>query len=313
MRNDNESCRPRGVWPVLLVLCAIALGISPTARAAAQTGPPPGLPGPPPGAGSGFPAPPAAGVVPLAGAVGPPASLPTGVSGPALLSGTARVHGLRFALSIACASGGRATVTASPIRPGVVARARYACRNQRASVELSLRRADARRLATVGPTLASVTLGQGRTTTRLSLTLQSTPKAPNYWSDGGLECSLLGTYEPYLVAPNFTDTPSAVVDVRPWVAWYTARHGWRWLGTAGANASTWYRWTATPSGVQQWKTPAGAINPWTWAPIHVHAGQHMYMIGAFEIVYWYAHPRYAWSYALSHGRGNALTSYCSYP
>lgn len=311
-RNHNQSRRPRGVRRVLLALCVLALGISPTARAAVQTGPPPGLPGPPPGANSGLPIAPAAGIVPPAGVVGPPATLPARVSGPALLSGIVRVHGLRLTLAIACKTGGRVSVTAAAIRPGVLARARYACRNRRASAQLSLRRADARRLAALGPTPAGVTLGQG-TAAQLSLTLQTTAQGPSYWSDGGLECSLLGTDRPYLVAPNFTLTPPAVIDVRPWVAWYTPTNGWRWLGTAGVNTSTWYRWTATSSGVQQWKTPAGAINPWTWAPISVHPGQKTYAIGVFEIVYWYAHPHYVWRYALSSPGANVLTTYCNYP
>lgn len=203
-------------------------------------------------------------------------------------------------------------VTASAIRPGVLTRAKYACRNRRASPQLRLRRADARRLAALGPTLAGVALGQGSETARLSLTLQTTAVPPSYWSDGGLECSLLASYRPYLVAPDFTVTPPVVIDVRPWVAWYAPRTGWRWLGTTGVNASHWYRWTATPSGVLQWRTPAGAINPWTWAPISVHPGQDTYAIGVFEIVYRYAHPSYVWRYAPSSPGLNARTTYCKY-
>ena len=204
------------------------------------------------------------------------------------------------------------SVTAGAIRPGVLARGTYTCRNRRATAPLQLRRADARRLAALGPTLASVTLGQGGATARLSLLLQSTSQSPSYWSDGGLQCGLLGSYEPYLVAPNFTDMPPVVVDVRPWVAWYTNSNGWRWLGTGGVNASRWYRWTATPSGIQQWRTPAGAVNPWTWAPIYVHPGAGTYAIGVFEIVYWYARPRYTWKYTRSSLGGTSLT-YCNYP
>ena len=251
--------------------------------------------------------------MPPAGEVGPPGRLPTSAFGPALLNGIVSVHGQRFALAIACATSGRVSVTASAIRPGVLARASYACRHRRASAQLSLRRADARRLAALGPTLAGVSLGQGRATARLSLTLQTGAEGPGFWSDGGLECSLLGTYQPYLVAPDFTLTPPAVIDVRPWVAWYTATNGWRWLGTAGVNASNWYRWTATPSGVQQWRTPAGASNPWTWAPIYVRPGRDIYAIGVLEILYRYAHPRYLWRYAPSSPSGRALTTYCNYP
>jgi len=97
------------------------------------------------------------------------------------------------------------------------------------------------------------------------------------------------------------------------VAWSTAGEGWRWLGTAGVNASRWYRWTATATGVSQWETPLGAINPWTWGPISVHPGADTYMIGVVEIVYWYTHPRYAWKYTLASPRTGSLTTYCSYP
>ena len=100
-----------------------------------------------------------------------------------------------------------------------------------------------------------------------------------------------------LVAPNFTVTPSAIIDVRPWFAFYTPSNGWRWLGTTGVNSSSWYRWSATPTGVATWMTPAGALNPWTWAPLPVRPGQQTYAITAFEVIYWYAHPRYVWAYA----------------
>ncbi len=103
-RKLGKSWRSRGAARVLLVLCALAVGLSPTARAATQTGPPPGLPGPPPGAGAGLAAAPSAGIVPPAGVVGAPTTLPAHVSGPALLSGVVRVHGLRLTLAIACAT-----------------------------------------------------------------------------------------------------------------------------------------------------------------------------------------------------------------
>jgi len=304
--------RRRGAVPALFILCAIVLGLAPAAGAAVHNGPPPGLPGPPPGAGAGFPAPPAASTVPLAGAPGPPATIPARVSGPALLSGTARVHQLQFSVAIACRTSGRVSVSAGAIRPGILARGRYTCRNRRASAQLRLRPADARKLASLGPTLASATLAEADGGARPSLTLQTGAQSPAYWSDGGLQCSLLGSYQPYLVAPNFRVTPPAVIDVRPWVAWYTPSGGWRWLGTVGVNASQWYRWTATPSGVAQWITPAGASNPWTWAPIAVHPGGDTYAVGVFEVVYWYAKPRYTWKYALSSAAQTGLTAYCQF-
>jgi hypothetical protein len=168
-------------------------------------------------------------------------------------------------------------------------------------------------LTAIAPTLANVTLGRGAATARLSIILQTSTRSPSYWSDGGLQCSVLGSYEPYLVAPNFTGMPAVVLDVRPWVAWYTHTDGWRWFGTAGVNASRWYRATATPSGIEQWKTSTGAVNPWTWAPIYVHPGGDTYAIGVFEVVYWYARPLDTWRYTRSSLGGTALTTYCNYP
>jgi hypothetical protein len=250
------------------VICAIGFGLSVPAQAAAQNSPPPGPPGPPPWAGSGFLSPPGPGTALTLEATGPAATIPAHVTGPALMTGVVRVHQSQFAVPIACRASGRVSVTAAAIRSGVLARGTYTCRSGHASAQLRLRQDDARRLAVLGPTLTSVALGQGGAGARLSLTLEANAQSPGYWSDGGLQCAFLGSYEPYLVAPNFTDTPPVVIDVRPWVAWYTDANGWRWLGTAGVNASRWYRWTATPSGIEQWTTPAGAVNPWTWAPIY---------------------------------------------
>jgi hypothetical protein len=141
----------------------------------------------------------------------------------------------------------------------------------------------------------------------------ATGPTSSFWTDGGLNCSLLGNYTPYLVAPDFTVNPAAIIDVRPWVAFYTGDHGWQWLGTGGLNRSSWYRWTAGPGGVLQWKTPTGALNPWTWAPIRVGAGQHTDAIGAFEVIYRYAHPRYVWRFARSQVSASASGTYCTYP
>ena len=262
-------------------------------------------------AGSSLPSPPDANIPPAP--AGPPAKLPKRVSGPGLLNGIVRVSGRRFDLAITCRTGGRVSVSASTIRTDVIARATYLCRDHRADPHLSLRPTDARRLASLGATDATATVLEGGRSSRLSVRLQANALEPGDWSDGGLVCSLYGAYEPYLVAPNFTSTPPTVIDVRPWFAWYTPANGWRWLGPTGMNTSRWYRWTATPTGVAQWKTPAGATNQWTWAPIYANPGQHIFALAAFELVYWYAHPRYEWKYALSSPGGNSLTTYCMYP
>jgi hypothetical protein len=248
----------------------------------------------------------------VAGQVGPASSLPTNFPGPGLKGGFVLVHGRALTLTIACRTGGQVSLTASALGSGVLARGAYACRARQGSAQLSLRPAAAHRLVTLGSTVARVALGAG-TAERFSITLEARPAAPSYWSNGGVECSLLGPYQPYLVAPNFTVTPPVIIDVRPWVAWYTPANGWRWLGTNGVNNSSWYRWWATPSGVDTWMTPAGALNPWTWAPIGVRPGQQTYMIGAFELIYWYAHPRYVWAYARSRLNASALGTYCMFP
>jgi hypothetical protein len=224
-----------------------------------------------------------------------------------------RVAGRRLSFAIVCQASGRVSVTAPAIASGVLARGGYSCQDRRAVVQLSVKSAAAHRLSALGSTLAGLTLVQGRATEQLSLTLETHTTASKYWTDGGLECNLLGEYEPYLVAPNFRVSPAVVIDVRPWVAWYTAATGWRWIGTAGVNASRWYSWTASPTGIAQWETPAGAINPWTWAPIDVHAGRGTYATSVFEVEYWYKNPTYVWKYGPSVTAANNVETYCNYP
>lgn len=271
----------------------------------------PALPGPPPAAGQGFPAAPSSGTTPPAGPVGPAASLPTKFAGAGLRSGFVSVHGRQLTLAIACGRGGQVSLTAPALGSGDLAQGGYTCRNGQGSADLSLSPGAARRLVAQKSTLARVALGGG-SNERFSITLGARPTVPNAWTNGGMECSFLGPNEPYLVAPNFTVTPPVIIDVRPWVAWYTPVNGWRWLGTNGVNSSSWYRWSATPTGVVTWVTPAGALNPWTWAPIHVLPGQQTYAIAAFEVIYWYAHPRYVWAYAPSHLSADAAGTYCTF-
>ena len=130
--------------------------------------------------------------------------------------------------------------------------------------------AGAPRLAALKSTIGRVALGFGDGE-RFSDTLETRPTAPIDWGSGGMECSLLAPYDAYLVAPNFTVTPPAIIDVRPWVAWYTSANGWRWLRTFGVNRSNWYRWSATRGRVAAWMTPTGALNPWTWTQVHFRA------------------------------------------
>jgi hypothetical protein len=290
-------------------LCALGLlaGLAVAPAAAASVLPP--LPGPPPGAGSGYPAAPPPGVTLAAGPTGPAASIPGRVSGPGLLAGSGTVRGRSLSLMVACHAAGTATLSAPAIQSSPLARSRYRCVKGRGAVVFKLSASAAGRVRALGTTIGTVTLGR----TPFSLTLATHGVRSAFWTDGGLQCNFLGPNQSYLVAPNFQVTPPAVIDVRPWVAFYTASSGWQWLGTGGLNRSSWYQWTSTPTGVMQWYTPAGALNRWTWAPISVPGGRHLYSVGVFEVEYLYHHPTYAWMFAKSQPNGSGPTTYCSYP
>jgi hypothetical protein len=296
------------------VLCWVVSGAAcPVAVAAIQSVVPPALPGPPPGAGSGLPLPPPPGQDPAIPPSGPATTIPAQVSGPGLLSSSGRLLGTRVSLQIACDSGGRVTVSAAAAGMGTLAQTRYACSNHRATLRLSLNKAAARRVAHAGAVLVQLRFVQGKKTTTLPLTLDPGVEAPSFWSDGGLLCSAPGSSGAALVAPNFTVTPPTTIDVRPWVAWYTPASGWRWMGVDGLGSSSWYRWTATPTGIAEWMTSSGRIVPWRWAPIGFPTGEGTYAIGVFEAVYWYSRPTYVWSYARSSPALNVFTTYCNYP
>jgi len=169
-----------------------------------------------------------------------------------------------------------------------------------------------RGLTSLGQVLAAATFIGGRTLERVSLTLAVHPSPAKYWSsDLGLSCNAAGD-QAQVLAPNFTDTPPATIDVRPWLAWYTTATGWHWLGTTGVNESRWYQWTATPAGIAEWQTPTGGIMPWTWSPISVAPGHETYLVAVFEAIYWYEHPVYVWGYARSIEAGDASNAFCVY-
>ena len=311
IRSDSHP-RLKRLRVLLVISIGALLGMSSIAQAATTPTPPASLPGPPPGAATGFPTEPASGSTPPAQPLGPAATIPTRVPGPGLLSGTVRLSGRLLTLGIACRTGGSASLSAAAIANGVIARANYTCRQHRGYAPLKLSSGDAHRLTTLGSTLGQVRVGRGGGSEQFSLTLAARKVNASFWSDGGLECSLLGPNEPYLVSPRFTVKAPLLIDVRPWIAFYTSANGWQWLGTAGLNHSNWYEWTATANGPLQWLTPAGASNPWTWAPIYVHGGRGTYAIGVFEAIYWSAHTRYVWQYATSH-TSSGLSTFCGYP
>ena len=292
---------------VLIALVAGLLAASSSASAASSPTGPPSLPGPPPGAGVGYPPAPAPGVSPPAEPVGPPSAIPA-VSGSGLVGGNPRLNGRKLTLTLACHSNGSASLSVTSIRKAPLARGRYTCNKGRATLSLTLPAAYAHRFGS--PAIGSLTLGAGQS---FSVTVSSKPVRNAFWTNGGLQCNLFGPNEPYLVAPNFHVMPAAMIDVRPWVAFYTAANGWRWLGTDGLNKSAWYQWTAGPTGVSSWITPTGALNPWTWAPITVRPGHGTYAIGVFEVEYLYFRPTYAWEYAGSQTATGPPTTYCSFP
>ncbi len=240
--------------------------------------------------------------------MGPASAIPGNVPGPGLLTGDLQLHGRQLAVPLACHGAGGASLTVASLRRTPLARGRYTCVKGRATIALHIPAAFAHRFG--GSVTGSMSLTGGST---YSVSISSKAIAPRFWSDGGLQCNLYGTDQPYLVAPNFRVTPAATIDVRPWVAFYTSGAGWRWLGTGGLNKSTWYQWTAGPNGVSSWLTPAGASNPWTWAPISVRPGHATYAIGVFEIEYLYFHPTFAWGYARSQTATGPTSTYCSFP
>jgi len=277
---------------------------------------PAGLPGPPPGAGTGFPLPPPPGQAPSAQLPGAAVSLPAPSSLPGLLAGSAAVKGTKVSLRIACHARGRAAFSAPGV-PGAISAVRYKCVRGRSIVVFPLRKSAVQQITRSGSVIATVRFTQTTGSERLSVAVGPRPPAPVDWTSVfGLLCGAPGTNQAQLDAPNFTVTPATTIDVRPWLASYTTANGWQWLGTAGLNASRWYRWTATPGGVAEWGAPTGPINPWTWGPITVRPGTHV--IALLEAVYWYSHPVYVWRYAhsfpgaTSTSTANPTSDYCAY-
>jgi hypothetical protein len=184
----------------------------------------------------------------------------------------------------------------------------YKCARGRATVSFSLASRVAQQINHSGSVLGAVVFSGAGGNERMSVEVGPRPPAASFWeSFFGLNCAA-GSNQALLTAPNFTDTPTTTIDVRPWLAWYTAATGWQWLGTGGPNASSWYRWTATGHGVAEWQTSTSKLNPWTWGPITVSPGHGTYVIAVLEAIYWYSQPVYVWEYAHSF----PSTTYCAY-
>jgi hypothetical protein len=306
----TRTAHGRAAFATTVALAATA------APALAQA--PPGPPGPPPGGGTALPAPP--GTAPAFVPPGTPATIPSGVTGPGLLSNADVVLNRSrrsFSVPLACQGNGTLRVRARPLTPGTIARTRYHCAHGRATARLSVTPAIARRLARRRAVAAMANARQGVHTARLYFSLTAghadTP-AKGFWTDGHLDCS-----GAYLVEPDFTTATPTQISTRGWIAWYTPGGGWHWLGTGGEDSSRWDTWTATVAGIAQFH-PNGARQPtpWTWGPISVPGGQGIYAIGVYEIVYWVGgHPEYQWQYVNAGTTGAAAAGggnlYCAYP
>lgn len=302
----------------LIVGCATAAALASPVSAVAQQ---PALPGPPPGAGLSLPGPPRA--IPPAAPATTPVTIDPRTAGPALMSNVATLNrsSRSVSLQLSCQADGRIALAARGLRRGTLATARYVCRNRHAKVSLRLSAKDAKRLGSQRVVLAAMTLRQGASTMRLSLTLRSTPgarvKPGGFWSDGQLQCSSDGQAQGYLIAPNWTATPSTSISTRPWLAWHSAATGWHWVGSRGAGASKWYDWTATPEGIAQWLQPTGvpgqsSVQPWSFGPITIPAGSDVKVVGVFEAVYWWrGRPTWVWNYVRASAAGvNPIDSSC---
>lgn len=282
------------------VIIALAGGVAPAASSAAA---PPGLPGPPPSTGTGFPLPPAPGAAPGPAASIGATTLPTSTAGPGLLTGFLTLSGRSVNVKLACAASGSATLLG--------AKTSYHCKRGRSTARFALTKAQAATIPRLGGITAGLTAVEKRQTERLTVSISRILPAPAYWtSNFGLSCTAQGGNVAQLIAPNFSASLPTTIDVRPWLAWYTPSTGWQWLGSRGPGKSSWYRWTATPSGVFEWQHN-GTIAPWTWSPITVIPGHRTYVVAAFEAVYWYGNPVDVWKYA--HSQPGSLTADCVYP
>ena len=204
---------------------------------------------------------------------------------------------------------------------GSAARAGYRCAGGCATARMKLSKKVAARVTKRRTVAATATIRQGARTQRLAFTLRAgaaAAKAKGFWTDGHLQCSQDGT-SAYLTQPDFTTASTTPISTRGWIAWYTAAGGWHWLGSGGENTGRWDTWTATRAGIAQFH-PGGATTPipFTWGPIAIPAGQAIYTVGVYEIVYWVGgRPDHQWQYVNAGTTGAAAAGagnhYCVNP
>ena len=290
-----------------LVSAVIAAASAPVG-AAAQA--PPSPPGPPPGNGADLPSSP--GTAPPIVAPGNALNVPV-PTGPGLLQETTAVlNGRRFALQLACQSSGTLRIRAPRLAAVPVAQTRYRCVSGRATARLTVSEPVARRLARRARVAATGVAGKARLS--FTLTTRRTPPPKPFWTDGHLQCA-----PGFLVEPDFTTRTTTPVSTRGWVAVYTSAAGWHWYGSGGENAGRWNPWTATRTGIAQFHPDQAATPvPWTLGPITFPAGQNLYAIGVYEIVYWVGgRPDHQWQYVNAGSTGAVAagtpTHYCVYP
>ena len=138
---------------------------------------------------------------------------------------------------------------------------------------------------------------------RLSFSLiagRAPAKAKGFWTDGHLQCSADGSGAPpaYLAEPDFTTKSPTPISTRGWVAWYTAAGGWHWLGIDGEDRGRWNTLTATVDGDRAVPSRRRVrADPVHLGPVSVPAGQGIYAVGVYEIVYWVGgRPDHQWQY-----------------
>ena len=306
---------------LLLGLGALACAAALPAPALAQA--PQGPPGPPPGAGADLPAPP--GTAPAFVPAGTPAAIPANVSGPGLLDGSAiavdrKRRTATFAL--ACQARGDVRLSAPALGKKTAASGAYRCASGRARVRLTFTAAAVKRLPKRTALAATAAVKQSGRTTRISLLLNGgTAPAPGFWTDGYLHCAAdapAGAAQAYLAEPDFTTRTLTPVSTRGWVAWYSPRAGWHWLGSDGEGKGRWNSWLATSTGITQFHPGGAAVPvPYTRGPVSFPAGEGISAVGVFEIVYWTGgKPVHQWRYVNAGTTGAAAagggTQYCTY-
>ena len=252
------------------------------------------------------------------------AAIPAGTTGPGLLNDAAvalnrakRTFSLHARLPGAT---GRVSVDATPARarrrsPARATAARRAARPRGCSSHAKIAQAVGSR-RTVAAT-ARVRQAGAQHGSFFSLTAGRRAGRPR--ASGPTATSQLRAPAPTWSSPTSPTKSPTPISTRGWVAWYTrdgrlalARHRRRGRGPLG-------HLDGDASPASRSSTPAARSTPipFTWGPISVPAGQGIYAVGVYEIVYWVGgRPDYQWQYVNAGTTGAAAAGaanlYCVY-